>query len=342
MKNLLKIIVLTIMILTIVMSVPSFGEMKKLAQVGFKGLIMPIGAREVGMGNAVVSVPTGPNSIFWNPAGITEISSKISFTFNYMNWIADVNYGAGAVVFGMENFGMIGVSFSVLDYGIFKGTRLMGLTTDSWMETGDFSPGEIAVGLAYANKVTDKFSFGGHIKYARQDLGAGLEGDDRAQPLAIPFNLSIWAFDFGTLYYTGIRDLRIAMSFQNFSKELKYQIESFPLPLMFRVGVAMNVLTIFWEESPNALTVALDFQHPRDFSERMNMGAEYLYQNPTLKDLGINSLALRGGYKLGYDEESWAFGFGINAYGARIDYAIQEFGIFDNVSSFSLGLDVNF
>jgi hypothetical protein len=132
------------------------------------------------------------------------------------------------------------------------------------------------------------------------------------------------------------------MSFQNFSKELKYQIESFPLPLMFRVGVAMNVLTIFWEESPNALTVALDFQHPRDFSERMNMGAEYLYQNPTLKDLGINSLALRGGYKLGYDEESWAFGFGINAYGARIDYAIQEFGIFDNVSSFSLGLDVNF
>ena len=58
-----------------------------------------------------------------------------------------------------------------------------------------------------------------------------------------------------------------------------------------------------------------------------------------MRDMGLNNLAIRGGYKLGYDEETWTFGIGINAYGVRVDYAVQEFGIFDNVSTFSLGID---
>ncbi len=336
MKKVLKIVILFVLVIAI--TVPSDGAMKKLAQVGFKGLIMPVGAREAGMGNAIVSIPSGANSIFWNPAAITDISGDRSFTFNYMNWIADMTHAAGAVVFGMENYGTIGISFMVLDYGKITATRRIE-GDPGYMTMGEFSPGEVSVGLAYARKMTDKFSFGGHLKYARQDLGAGLEGSDINLPQAVYFKLSTIAFDFGTLYYTGIRDLRIAMSFQNFSKEIKYQREEFPLPLMFRVGIAMNVLSIFNEESPNALTVAVDFQHPRDFPERLDLGAEYLYRNPRMKDFGINSLALRGGYKVGYDEESWAFGFGINAYGARIDYAVQNFGIFDTVTTWSFGID---
>ena len=101
----------------------------------------------------------------------------------------------------------------------------------------------------------------------------------------------------------------------------------------------MDVLSIFQEESPNSLTLAADFQHPRDFPERIHLGAEYLYQNPVMRDMGINSVGVRGGYKFGYDEESWTAGFGITALGARIDYAIQEFGIFDSVTSFSIGFD---
>jgi hypothetical protein len=339
MKKTAMVSVLLVLILAILFSVPSFGAMKKLAQVGFKGLIMPIGARAAGMGNAMCSVPTGANSIFWNPAAITDISSDKAFSFNYMSYIADIQHTSGAAVFSLENFGHIGVSFMVLDYGTIDATRRIDVDP-GYLKTGEFSPGEIAIGLAYGRKMTDKFSFGGHIKYARQDLGSGLEGDDFATPKSVDFKLSTFAFDFGTLYYTGIRDLRVAMSFQNFSKEVKYQREEFPLPLMFRIGVAMNVLSIFQEENPNQLLVSLDFQHPRDFPERMHAGAEYLYNNPRLRDMGINNLALRGGWKFGYDEESWAFGFGLSAFGAKIDYAVQEFGIFDNVSTWSVTLDL--
>lgn len=355
MKRVVKIGILVLLILAIVASVPSFGAMKKLAQVGFKGLIMPIGARAAGMGNAMCSVPSGANSIFWNPAAIVEISGDKAFSFNYMNWIADMKHTSGAAVFNLENYGHLGISFMVLDYGSIKGTK-RAQNEAGYIETGEFSPSEIAIGLAYARKMTDKFSFGGHVKYARQDLGAGMEGsstitvfpdiDDPDNTLdvvtdvrSVDFRLSTFAFDFGTLYYTGIRDLRVAMSFQNFSKEVKYQREEFPLPLMFRIGVAMNVLSIFQEENPNQLTVALDFEHPRDFPERVHTGAEYLYQSPMLRDIGINDLALRGGYKFGYDEESWSLGFGLRAFGAKIDYAIQDFGIFDDVSIWSVTYD---
>ena len=338
MKRVVKIGMLVLLILAIVASVPSFGQMKKLAQVGFKGLIMPIGARAAGMGNAMVSVPTGANSIFWNPAAITEISGDKAFSFNYMNWIADMKQTSGAAVFSLENYGHLGISFMVLDYGTVESTRRAD-NEAGYMKTGEFSPGEIAIGIAYGRKMTDKFSFGAHVKYARQDLGAGLEGDAFETPKAVDFRLSTFAFDFGTLYYTGIRDLRVAMSFQNFSKEVKYQREEFPLPLMFRIGVAMNVLSIFQEENPNQLMVAVDFEHPRDFPERLHTGAEYLYQSPRLRDFGINNLALRGGYKFGFDEESWSFGFGMSAFGAKIDYAIQDFGIFEDVSTWSITYD---
>ncbi len=33
------------------------------------------------------------------------------------------------------------------------------------------------------------------------------------------------------------------------------------MPLMFRVGIATNVLTIVQEESPNTLTLAVDLQN---------------------------------------------------------------------------------
>ena len=338
MKKIAMLSVLFVLILAICFSVPTFGAMKKLAQVGFKGLIMPIGARSAGMGNAMCAVPTGANSIFWNPAAITDITGDKAFSFNYMNWIADMQHTSGAAVFSLENYGHLGVSFMVLDYGTVESTRRAN-NDAGYIKTGDFSPSEIAIGVAYGRKMTDKFSFGGHLKYARQDLGAGLEGDDFNTPKSVDFKLNTFAFDFGTLYYTGIRDLRVAMSFQNFSKEVKYQREEFPLPLMFRIGVAMNVLSIFQEENPNQLMVAVDFQHPRDFPERMNAGAEYLYQNPRLRDMGINNLALRGGYKFGYDEESWAFGFGLAAFGVKIDYAVQDFGVFDNVDTWSVTYD---
>ncbi|MCK4295579.1 MAG: PorV/PorQ family protein, partial [Candidatus Marinimicrobia bacterium] len=187
---------------------------------------------------------------------------------------------------------------------------------------------EWVAGIAYARSVTDRFSFGGHLRYAVQDLGSTLiwrAVEDTT--VTVENRLSPVVLDFGTIYYTGFKDLRLSMSFRNFSQEVIYVRDKFELPISMRIGVAMNVFKM----SNQSLMVAIDAVHPRDYTERIHLGAEYLF----------HGLALRAGYKFNYDEEDFSAGFGINknigGSVLKIDYAFTSFGIFNAVQRFSIG-----
>ena len=60
--------------------------------------------------------------------------------------------------------------------------------------------------------------------------------------------------------------------------------DKFPLPIVFRVGLAMDIL----EGDLNKMTIAVDAAHPNDNTEFMNLGMEYSFND---------FLFLRGGYK---------------------------------------------
>ena len=84
--------------------------------------------------------------------------------------------------------------------------------------------------------------------------------------------------------------------------------------------------------SNSALLLAVDAVHPRDYTERVHFGAEYLY---------ANLLAIRAGYKTNYDEEALSMGFGVNysvgGIGLKIDYSYSQLGVFDGVSRITIG-----
>ena len=109
--------------------------------------------------------------------------------------------------------------------------------------------------------------------------------------------------------------------------------DEFPLPLLFRIGLAADVVSL----EDHLLTVAVDALHPNDNDESLNVGLEYV-----LYEL----IALRGGYKslfLDNSEEGLTLGVGLRytfAPGLRLyfDYAYQEFGILDNTQHFTLGI----
>ena len=84
----------------------------------------------------------------------------------------------------------------------------------------------------------------------------------------------------------------------------------------------------------NRITLACDLMHPRDYEERMQYGIEYQF-----KDL----LALRGGYKVNYDEQGLCGGFGVKLDVQNLkftfDYAVNDFGIFEvMIHRFSVSL----
>lgn len=315
-------------ILIFLIAMPAFaGGVKKIAQTGMKWLSIPVGARATALGGAYTALVNDASSVFWNPAGMALAEGRHIF-LSQNRWIADITINAGALVYNADDWGVFGASFSAVDWGTIHGTQ-RAATATGFVETGDFSPTDWALGISYGRRMSTQFSFGANVKFVHEKLGETLEGTFDS-PRTFSAELSLVAFDVGTLYYTGFKDLRFGMSLQNFSQEKSYRAESFPLPLTFKFGLAMNVFNLWMEPQHHSLTLAIDALHPRDYSERLHFGCEYSFKN---------ILFLRGGYKTNYDEEDFTFGggflFDIGSMGVGFDYSYLQFKNFDAVHTFS-------
>jgi hypothetical protein len=306
----------------------AFAQTPKVAQSGMTWLNMPQGARAAGMGYANVAVVNDASSFFWNPAGYA-FTGKTTFFANRTNWIADINVNSVAMSFNAGRLGVYGFNITGVDWGVFHGTQRADNEV-GFVETGTFSPASMSMGFSYAYRISGEFAVGTNIKYLYERLGTTLVGsfDD---PQSITAKMQLLAIDFGTIYYIGYHDLRFGMSLRNFSNEKAYRVETFPLPMTFRFGVAMDLFKPFFTETDHELTMAADFIHSRDYSERLNVGAEYAF-----RDLFF----LRGGYKVNYDLESFSAGAGVKVEAAgmrlRVDYAYIQMDLFDGVNMFTL------
>ncbi len=306
---------------------PASQAIDKLGQTGMPFLKIDVGGRASAMGSASAAVTDDATSMFSNLAGLAFVDG-FEVAMNQTNWIADIKHYAGGVAYGFKNWGTFGVSLIYMDYGTMTETRPYDgsdpiLRNQGYEDLGDFEVGEYAVGLSYGRRISNQFSIGAQIKMVKQDLYESLILHEVYGETVVQNEQTVNAFDFGTLYYTGWKDLRVAMSIRNFSRQGRYVFERFELPLMFNIGMAMDVMTLFADSDMHKLTVAVDAIHPRDYSERIHLGAEYGMSN---------MLFLRGGYKFNYDEEGLTFGVGVNKplgnYGVKFDYSYGDFGEF--------------
>ena len=329
-----KFLLLFIILLSI-----SFGQ-TKVGSTAAPFLDIAVGPKAIAMGGAFVATANDVTALFWNPAGASRSQLNGAY-FTYSRWFADINYNWAGAMLSMEGVGTVGLSVGYLDYGDLEVTTLR--EPDG---TGEmFNPKDLVIGLTYAYNLTDRFSIGGNIKYINQRIW-----NTSASAVAI---------DIGTLFISDIYGLRIGATITNFGTDMqldgknlyvqydinsqingnndqvlaKLNTDSYPLPLTFRVGVAMDILNI----ENNRFTIAADAQHPNDNAESLNVGAEY-----TL----FNIISLRGGYKslfLDNTQEGLTLGFGLNyditeSFGLAVDYSYQDFGILENTQQFSLGI----
>ncbi len=327
----MKIIIkpLTILVLPFFLLSSAKGEdLKKVAQTGLQFLKVDMLASAAAMGGAFTMAGTGANAMFYNPAGMSGTESGFDLVTSNTSWIADINYIAAGIARSFGNLGTVGVSFVTSDYGDIQGTRLDASTADGYVETDIGNVNSQAIGISYARILTDKFRVGGQVKFASQALGANLmpEGETKNN------EVSGLAYDFGTIFYPGLKSLAFGMSIRNFSPQFKYEEEAFELPLTFNIGTSVNLFDFVNGPSSSALLIAVDAVHPRDYSERVHVGAEYLF---------ADLLAVRAGYKTNYDEEALSMGFGVKyavgGIGLRIDYSYSQLGAFDGVSRITIG-----
>ncbi len=298
---------------------------KKVGTVGFQFLEIGAGARGTGMGEAMVAATEGIEALFWNPAGLRHMGGPTLY-FSHGMWPADISHQFAA--FAMRpGFiqGIVGVSITALSM-----EPMPVVTSTNPDGVGiEFDPGDIAVGVTYTRVFTDKFAAGGTFKWVHSGLGdlsvLGVEGLG-------DFSVNTIVGDFGTLYDTGFRSLRIGLLIQNMGAEATYRDDPVPVPVAFKFGVSMNLI-----DTPGQIVkVAAEFKHPSDTSEKINIGAEY----------GLNdTYFMRAGYKMGYDEEGFTAGAGARVSVAGrlrlgLDYSYSDFGFLGAVHRMGLTVEI--
>jgi hypothetical protein len=311
------------------------AEFDNLGTSGAQFLKMDVDARVVGLGGANVAVTRGAMALYYNPAGIANLDKR-NLAFSYTDWVSDIKYNYLAYETPIHGFGNIGVHVAVLTMGDMEMTTLE--QPDGTGET--FGANGWVVGITNAYQLTNRFSFGVTAKYIREQISQ--------------LSANAIAFDFGTLYYTGYRTLRIAMSTRNFGTDTKFdgrelettfdednnpstapilikkETQSQPLPLSFRLGIAYD----FEFNEQSKLLTTLDGYNTRDRGQQASLGFEYTWRD---------RLAVRAGYKMRTDEEGIALGggydFEISGFGTiGINYAWADLGRLQNAHRFSLVL----
>ena len=306
-------------------------------------LEIPVGASAVGMGSAFVSLANDATSLYWNPAGSAWLVQSEVLAV-HTTWIADTRFDYAAFVLPLEDFGTVGVNFTSLNMDDMKVT-----TVERPEGTGElFSAGDLAVGVSYAHKLTDRFTIGFNAKFIQQTIWHE--------------SASAFAIDVGTIFRTDlIGGLTIGASLTNFGTPMKMsgrdarqfgmidptkpgtnsqipqdiEMDSWDLPLLFQIGVS----TTPFKTDNYRLTVAADALHPNDNYESVNLGGEFAFQDVLFLRGGYNAVGLpdrEGGLSLGFGLSSSSFLSSSTT--VKFDYAFRDMGRLSNINVFSLSV----
>ena len=285
-------------------------EFAKVGTVGGQMLKIGVGARAIGMGGAFVAVADDASAIYWNPAGVARLQDNV-ISVNHTTWLADISFTQAAYVFGV---GFLPGRFAINTRSLYMDSQAVRTVFRPEGEGKSFDAGDVAVGATYARSFTDKFSAGLSLNYLQSSLAT--------------YSANAYTFDFGTLYDTGYRSLKIGMAIQNIGSEMKFIQDSVKMPTVFRVGMSMKL----YESGNNLIITAGEFSHPPDNNERASWGMEYGFKE---------FFFARGGYQFKYDLETYSAGLGfkvatsLNSEG-RLDYAYTDMGSLPGVHRLSV------
>ncbi|MCF7807280.1 MAG: PorV/PorQ family protein [Candidatus Marinimicrobia bacterium] len=316
----------SIIILLLILVQSAFGQGNLFPELGgqragtssFPFLKIPIHARAHGMAGAYTAIANDASSLFWNPAGAAQIDEQFNVMVDQSNWIADFTLSSFAGIWRFGDIHHIGVHALALY------APPMEITTEYQPDgTGEyFNYGDVLLGLTYALRMTDRFSFGIGTKIVEEQLAE--------------LQMRAYLLDLGTYYRTGYKDLRFAVSLLNFGSpagpkgeyldqdSMETHYDSFSPPTIFRLAIAHEWL----QSERQQLTTSLQLNHPVDNAENISFGLEY----------GFSQLIyIRAGKTFGDDTSPWSAGIGIRGAGFTFDYSYSDMRDLNRSEHFSFG-----
>jgi hypothetical protein len=299
-----------------------------------------VNPRAEAMGGAYAAEAGRVEMIYWNPAGLAYLDG-LSASLNHSEWLASTTFDFVGLATPLPFFNaVLGTGFTTL------ATPEQPVRTVAQPEgTGEFYDArDFALSVGISARIIPSFSVGVATKYIHQRIWTESGGQV--------------AFDVGVYYQTPFEGLALGSSISNFGGDLQlsgrhladiidpdrenqgienipvdYQTDAFPLPQLFRFGMAYDTAL----PGRGALTTTLSLLHPTGSTESMNLGLEYGfadvlflragYQNLFERD-AVQGLTLGGGLQYVLRDRS-RFTF---------DYAWADWGVLQQVHRFGVGL----
>jgi hypothetical protein len=323
----------------------STGYAQKVGSTSMQFLKVIPSAKGTGMGDAYAVRSSGADAIFWNPSGLISVKNQ-EVSSTYIKWLFDTRQGALSYATSLDDYGVVGIQIQYVDFGEFIETTESEPYSSNFPGQGitgnTFRPYSYIVGMSYAKNLTDKFAIGLSVKYAHESLYNGSKVITLVRNGASE-EVKTWTdalmFDLGIKYNTGFHSIQVGAAVQNFGANVTYAKESSPLPMMFRLGIAADVIgsdPLFIVDNDNRLGIEFDLFQPNDYAQQEHIGIEYEYSG---------MFTLRAGYKFNYDVDGITFGGGIkqniSSVNLTVDYSYCPMGTYlGNAHRFSLGVEL--
>ena len=310
----------------------------KVATSAANWLKLETGTRAIAMSGAHTASGRGVSSLAYNPAAITFMpdNKNQEVYFSKSNYLVDMSHNVLGYGRKLTRADYLGLHLFYLDSGE------MDITTAEYPDGGQgtFSVQQLCFRISYGRIITKRLRIGATFKIIREDIHTSY--------------MQSYAFDIGSNFDTGIltdsngeNAIILGMSVSNFGPEVRFEgpgldqvvdtdvsvdgqlrkiTEDFSLPLMFRLGVYKNMLSM----GRHNLLVSVDMINSMDYTTYMAAGMEY-----SLGDFAY----LRAGTHLLHDTARFSCGAGLKYGGFVFDYALSNFSVLENTHQFAIGYE---
>lgn len=317
------------------------GNTNRSGTAGAQELLIPVGGSSVALGGSNMAYTMGTEAIYWNPAGVSLMTSGTEAYFSHMSYIADIGVDYGAVGVTFQGIGTFAASFKSIAFGDIPIT-----TEDNPDGTGStFSPAYVVAGLTYSRALSDRISVGANFNLISETImstsatGFALDAGVLYNGLIVPeLKLGIVVKNLGpNMAYTGA-NLYHQQANVGTSDWFSTVAASFELPSQVDIALAydnklgdMNDLTLFG-----------DFENDNYSSDVYKIGIQYAFDNMIFVRGGYN-YAPQGPSSLGIGQiYDYALGAGLNynlgGVNFTFDYAFQHVRILNSENVFTVKL----
>ncbi len=298
-------------------------------------LMIEPSAEVAAMGNAGATAFGGAMAAYYNPGALGYLENS-SAQFTHSPWLADIAYNYASVAVRLGSNALM-LSVTTLDSG-----EMDVRTVDQPQGTGErFSVQDLAFGLGYGRRITDRFSAGMQVKYIQETIWhsqLSALGLDVGVLYQLPFRAYLGASitNFGSRGSFDGRDLRIRFDQNpdvfgdNSNLPAALETEEYPLPIFFRVGVGIPVQV----GADSQVMVVADAYQPSDNTNSVSFGAEWAFRDLLFVRGGYQNLFLEdaeGGLTLG-----GGLKYALSGFGLGFDYAWADHGLLGSTQRFTL------